>query len=285
MQVAEIEVDATQLEQYKAAVHEQIETAIRVEPGVLVLYAVADKDSPTHVKVFEIYADKDAYQSAPAIRAFQEVQDHDRENGQVAETRPNRSGGREVMTPHRAYWLLLLLAAAGLPSSQACTDEARGLITIGVQRAFEDVKPAYEAASGRKLNVEFASTQDIVGRVQEGQPADFLITSRAGADLLIKEGKLAAENNFVVVQSSIALAVPAGHPRPDISTVDKLKSALLAAARITYTDPASGGPSGIRLAKVWRWHRHAAQSEDPVGSLGKKKKKKKKKKKLKVSRH
>src|SRR6476620_4470776 len=41
VQVAEIEVDATQLEQYKAAVHEQIETAIRVEAGVLVLYAVA----------------------------------------------------------------------------------------------------------------------------------------------------------------------------------------------------------------------------------------------------
>ena len=63
VQVAEIEIDPTQFEQYKAAVHEQIETAIRVEPGVLVLYAVADKDSPAHVRVFEIYADKDAYQA------------------------------------------------------------------------------------------------------------------------------------------------------------------------------------------------------------------------------
>src|SRR6476661_5692043 len=60
------------------------------------------------------------------------------------------------MTPHRAYRLLLLLAVAGLPSSQACADEAHGLVTIGVQRAFEDVKPAYAAASGLKLNVEFA---------------------------------------------------------------------------------------------------------------------------------
>jgi quinol monooxygenase YgiN len=63
VQVAEIEIDPAQLEAYKAAVHEQIETAIRVEPGVLVLYAVVDKDSPTHVRVFEIYADTDAYQS------------------------------------------------------------------------------------------------------------------------------------------------------------------------------------------------------------------------------
>ena len=63
VQVAEIEIDPAQLEAYKAAVHEQIETAIRVEPGVLVLYAVVDNDNPTHVRVFEIYADTDAYQS------------------------------------------------------------------------------------------------------------------------------------------------------------------------------------------------------------------------------
>jgi quinol monooxygenase YgiN len=63
VQVAEIEIHPAQLEAYKAAVHEQIETAIRVEPGVLVLYAVADKDCPTHVRVFEVYADTQAYQS------------------------------------------------------------------------------------------------------------------------------------------------------------------------------------------------------------------------------
>ena len=40
------------------------------------------------------------------------------------------------MTPHRAYRLLLLLAVAGLSSWQACADEAHGLVTIGVQRAF-----------------------------------------------------------------------------------------------------------------------------------------------------
>ena len=97
-------------------------------------------------------------------------EDHDRENGQVAEARQNRPAQArregEVMTSHRAYLLLLLFAVAGLSSWQACADEARGLVTIGMQRVFEDVKPAYEAASGRKLNVEFASTQDIVRRMQ-----------------------------------------------------------------------------------------------------------------------
>jgi quinol monooxygenase YgiN len=61
IQIAEIEVDPEQLESYKAAVQEQIEAAIRLELGVLVLYSVSNKDNPAHVTVFEIYSDRDAY--------------------------------------------------------------------------------------------------------------------------------------------------------------------------------------------------------------------------------
>jgi quinol monooxygenase YgiN len=61
IQIAEIEVDPAQLDSYKAAVTEQIEAAVRLEPGVLVLYSVSSKDNPAHVTVFEIYRDRDAY--------------------------------------------------------------------------------------------------------------------------------------------------------------------------------------------------------------------------------
>ena len=61
IQIAEIEVDPAQLESYKAAVQEQIEAAVRLEPGVLVLYSVCNKDNPAHVTVFEIYRDGEAY--------------------------------------------------------------------------------------------------------------------------------------------------------------------------------------------------------------------------------
>ena len=61
IQIAEIEVDPAQLESYKSAVQEQIEAAIRLEPGVLALYSVCNRDNPTHVTVFEIYGDHDAY--------------------------------------------------------------------------------------------------------------------------------------------------------------------------------------------------------------------------------
>lgn len=61
IQVAEIEIDPSQIDAYRAAVKEHIETAVRIEPGVLTLYAVSDKDDPTKVKVFEIYRDGEAY--------------------------------------------------------------------------------------------------------------------------------------------------------------------------------------------------------------------------------
>lgn len=63
VRIASIIVDAAQVDNYKAAVKEHAEAAVSKEPGVLTLYAVYDKDTPTHVTVFEIYADTAAYQS------------------------------------------------------------------------------------------------------------------------------------------------------------------------------------------------------------------------------
>jgi quinol monooxygenase YgiN len=63
VQIAQIEIEPGLIDQYKAAVREQIEAAIRLEPGVLTLYAVSDADKPERITVFEIYASTDAYQS------------------------------------------------------------------------------------------------------------------------------------------------------------------------------------------------------------------------------
>jgi quinol monooxygenase YgiN len=61
IQIAEIVIDPAQLDSYKSAVAEQIEAAIRLEPGVLALYSLSNKDDPTQITVFEIYRDRDAY--------------------------------------------------------------------------------------------------------------------------------------------------------------------------------------------------------------------------------
>lgn len=63
VRVAEIEVDPAQMDSYRAAAKQVIETSVRTEPGVLALYAVAEKDNPARVIVFEMYADPQAYEA------------------------------------------------------------------------------------------------------------------------------------------------------------------------------------------------------------------------------
>jgi quinol monooxygenase YgiN len=63
VRLAKIQVDPAQLEQYNTALKEQMTTAVKLEPGVLTYYAVADKNNPAHITILEIYADTAAYQS------------------------------------------------------------------------------------------------------------------------------------------------------------------------------------------------------------------------------
>jgi 4-carboxymuconolactone decarboxylase len=61
VRLARLKIDPTQLENYKTALKEEIETSIRVEPGVLTLNAVADKNNPTDITILEIYLNEDSY--------------------------------------------------------------------------------------------------------------------------------------------------------------------------------------------------------------------------------
>ncbi len=63
VRLAELEIDPAQIDQYKAALREEIAASIRLEPGVLTLYAVSVKDHPEQVRLFEMYANQAAYES------------------------------------------------------------------------------------------------------------------------------------------------------------------------------------------------------------------------------
>ena len=72
VRIADLEIDPAQLDQYLAIVKKEMETSIRVEPGVLAIYAVADKDDPTKLTFFEMYADEAAYLSHRDTPHFKE---------------------------------------------------------------------------------------------------------------------------------------------------------------------------------------------------------------------
>jgi len=79
IRLAKIEVDSTQLKEYNAAVKEQMQTSVRLEPGVLIYYAVADKKDPSRITILEIYADSASYQKhivTPHFKKYKTTVEH-----------------------------------------------------------------------------------------------------------------------------------------------------------------------------------------------------------------
>ena len=76
VRLAKIKVDPSKLAEYNTALIEQMATAVRLEPGVLTYYAVADKSDPTSITILEIYADTAAYKShleTPHFKKYKET--------------------------------------------------------------------------------------------------------------------------------------------------------------------------------------------------------------------
>lgn len=76
VRIAELEIDPAQLDRFTAIVREEMETSVRVKPGVIAIYAVAEKDRASRLRFFEIYADEQAYRShiaSPHFRTYFEA--------------------------------------------------------------------------------------------------------------------------------------------------------------------------------------------------------------------
>jgi molybdate transport system substrate-binding protein len=134
--------------------------------------------------------------------------------------------------------------------SAAESAELKVLAANGIQAVVEELGPKFERATGHKLSITFATGGATVKRAQDGEAADVVIVPRPGIDGLVKNGKVTANNVTALASTGISVAVRKGAPKPDISSPETLKRALLAAKSITYLNPADGGASGIHFAKV-----------------------------------
>ena len=124
------------------------------------------------------------------------------------------------------------------------------LSAIAMQTVMEDLGPKFERATGHRLAITFATLGVIVQRVQSGETADVVVIPQQGVDRLVKDGKASAGMVTVLARAGIGVVVRKGATKPDISTPEALKRALLAAKSITYLDPAAGGTSGVHFAKM-----------------------------------
>jgi molybdate transport system substrate-binding protein len=151
------------------------------------------------------------------------------------------------MTPlaTRIRSLFTGLAALLLFTSAAEAAEVRVMISGGLTAAFDALVPEFERETGNKVMVAYGpsmgtTTNAIPVRLDRGEPADVLIMVGYALGDLIKKGKVVEASHIDLVKSPIAIAVKAGAPKPDISTSDAVKRALLAAKSVAYSDSASG---------------------------------------------
>ena len=137
------------------------------------------------------------------------------------------------------------VASILLVAGTADAAEVKVMISGGFSAAYRSLVPEFERAtkntvatvSGPSMG---ATPEAIPNRLQRGEPADVLIMVGDALDELIKQGKVVADSRVELARSNIGMAVRAGAPKPDISTVDALKRTLLAAKSIAYSDSASG---------------------------------------------
>ena len=137
------------------------------------------------------------------------------------------------------------LAALLLFTSAAGAAEVRVMISGGLTAAFNALVPEFERETGNKVQVSYGPSMGTTAnaipvRLDRGEPADVLIMVGDALGDLIKKGKVVEASRVDLVKSPIGIAVKAGAPKPDISTSDAVKRALLAAKSVAYSDSASG---------------------------------------------
>ncbi len=146
------------------------------------------------------------------------------------------------MNPKYCAPILAALAAAPV---QAQAADVVVMISGGFKSTYEAVSPGFEQKTGSRLVMvpgpsEGTTHDAIPKRLARGEPDDVLVMVGTALDALVKQGQTIPGSEVNIALSPIGMAVRAGSPVPDISTVAKLRQVLLDAKSVAYSDSASG---------------------------------------------
>ena len=133
--------------------------------------------------------------------------------------------------------LALLLAAAALPAVAA---DIRVIAPNAVKEPILEIVAMYEKATGHKVTMAWGGTESITKRVGEGEVFEVVVNAAQNIDALSRSGRLAQGSRTDFARSSVGVAVRAGLPRPDVSSAEGLKRALLQANSIAISSGTSG---------------------------------------------
>ena len=145
-----------------------------------------------------------------------------------------------------------IAAAAALivTASSAHAAEIDAMITTAMKAAVDELAPPFERASGHVLRITYGPSGGLARRLNAGEPADLVVVDSKALEELIKQGKV-APGRTDVARTGIGIAVRKGAPKPDVSSPEALKRALLAAKSVGHTAPAGGGITAAHVMRLF----------------------------------
>lgn len=157
-----------------------------------------------------------------------------------------------------------LLAAWFATAMLAFTAADASEIKIVASRTAKDVLleliPSFEQATGHRITVVWDSSAGGERRVLDGEAIDLIMIASPNIDRLIAAGKVVGGSSMPFVKSGVGIALKLGLPKPDVSTPDAVRKAVLQAKSVAY----SQGPSGLHVADILKKFGIADQIKDKL---------------------
>ena len=141
-----------------------------------------------------------------------------------------------------------ITAVVGLPvwaafgAGTAHAAEIRMLVSNAMKTTLEELVPQFEKASEHKLAITFGAASELKTEIEKGATFDVAILTPAVIDALATAGKVVAASRTDIARAPFGMASRKGAPKPDISTVEAFKRALLDAKSIAYVEAGAGSP-------------------------------------------
>lgn len=145
-------------------------------------------------------------------------------------------------------WLRLLAGMVVALAATASPAQTLKVLTAGAMKSVVlAAVPAFDAREGLRTEVANDTAGGLQKRVAGGEAFDVIVLPMAGLEALARSGAVDPASVRPLARAGIGVAVRQGATRPDISSVEAFRQAMLGPARIAYIDPAAGGSSGIYL--------------------------------------
>jgi len=144
-------------------------------------------------------------------------------------------------------WALIALLVVAGP---VAAGEVRVLSAGAMKTMVTELSEGFQKETGHTVVITADTGGGLRKRVEGGEKADVLVAPDAAMDALAKSNHVVTDSRRDLARTAVGVAVREGAPKPDVSTVDAFKRAVLEAKSIVYLDPASGATSGIHVANV-----------------------------------